>query len=78
MESSQTTSRSPHPPCGSFNNSVASRHSPIRPHLVGVSTPKDIELLGVLPGLVVRDHGRGHGHSNSSVVGKESMTSALR
>lgn len=78
MELSQTTNRSPHPPsCGSFRG-VAGRHSPIRPHLVGVSRPKDLELLGVLPSLAVHDHGYGRAHSNSSAAGKESMMSVLR
>lgn len=49
---------------------------------------KDLELLGVLPGLVTRDYGRAYdGHSNgnsvggsssSRVFGKESMAPVLR
>lgn len=50
---SQTTLRSPRPP-SSWESPLCSRRS-IRPHPVGVSSAKDLQLLGLLPGLVVPD-----------------------
>lgn len=48
-----------------------------RPHLVGVSTAKDLEMLGVLPGLAIPDHG-GYSASLSAAAGSVSMMSMLR
>lgn len=48
-----------------------------RPRLVGVSTAKDLELLGVLPGLAVPGHG-GYSASLSAATGSVSMMSMLR
>lgn len=53
------------------------RASSGRPHLVGVSTAKDLELLGVLPGLAVPDHGD-YAASLSAAAGSASMMSMLR
>lgn len=57
--------------------SSCGRTSSGRPHLVGVSTAKDLELLGVLPGLAVPDHG-GYSASLSAAAGSASMMSMLR
>lgn len=82
MESSQMTTISPHPPSsGSFSTSAGGgRHGAVVcPHLVGVTTSRDLELLGVLPGLVVPDRGQGYGqHSSATVGARESMMSMFR